>query len=100
MLIKYTFVLCFFNLSPSISAYTLGSIGINGSPKHVENVGTGSFTPNSVPASFAVNPVTKWYIAASWLNLEIGGNTPKESAVKNITTFGIPPTPDNSALGI
>ena len=35
-------------------AYTLGSIGMNGSPNNVENVGTGSVIPLSVPASFAV----------------------------------------------
>ena len=79
-------------------AYTLGSIGMNGSPKSVENVGTGSVIPRSVPATLDVNPVTKWYIAASLLSLEIGGSTPKLSAVRKMTAFGIPPTPGIAAL--
>ena len=66
---------------------------MNGSPNNVENVGNGSLMPLSVPATLDVNPVTNWYIAASWSSLEIGGNTPKASAVKKITTLGTPPTP-------
>ena len=64
---------------------------MNGSPNNVENVGCGSVTPLSVPANVDVKPVTKWYIAAFLSNLEIGGNTPNASAVKKITTLGIPP---------
>ena len=64
---------------------------MNGSPNNVENVGCGSVTPLSVPANLDVKPVTKWYIAAFLSSLEIGGNTPNASAVKNTTTFGIPP---------
>ena len=36
-----------------------GSSGRNGSPKQVENVGTGSVTPISVPATLEVKPDTK-----------------------------------------
>ena len=81
-------------------AYPDGSIGMNGSPNNVENVGCGSVIPRSVPASLDVNPVTKWYIAAFSSNLEIGGSTPNASAVKKITTLGIPPTPGICALEI
>ena len=73
---------------------------MNGSPKSVENVGTGSVIPTSVPATFDVNPVTNWYIAASLESFEIGGSTPNESHVRKITTLGIPPTPGIAAFGI
>jgi hypothetical protein len=36
-----------------------GGCGRNGAPKQVENVGCGSVTPISVPASFAVKPERK-----------------------------------------
>ena len=71
---------------------------MKGSPNNVENVGTGSVIPLSVPANLDVKPVTKWYIAAFLSNLEIGGNTPKASAVKKITTFGMPPIEGIAAL--
>ena len=74
--------------------------GINGSPNSVLKVGCGSLIPRSVPASLEVNPVTKWYIAAFSSSLEIGGSTPKASAVRKITTFGIPPFPGICALSI
>ena len=35
---------------------------MNGAPKQVENVGCGSVTPISVPASFAVNPERNQYM--------------------------------------
>ena len=40
--------------SISIAAYSPGWRGMNGAPKQAENVAWGSFTPTSVPASFAV----------------------------------------------
>ena len=39
--------------------YTVGCNGMNGAPKQVENVACGSFTPISVPATFAVYPERK-----------------------------------------
>ena len=51
--------------SPSRFAYTEGGCGRNGAPKQAENVGCGSVTPISVPASFAVNPERNQYIACS-----------------------------------
>ena len=39
---------------PSISAYFVGCQTRNTAPKHDENVACGSFTPRSVPATFAV----------------------------------------------
>src|SRR6266850_7006958 len=66
-------------LSPSIVAYRLGGSGRNGEPKQVLNVAFGSVTPFSVPATFAVYPDRKWYIAPSGVSLEIGGSTPKAS---------------------
>ena len=38
----------------NISAYLVGCNGINGAPKQAEKEGTGSTTPASVPAIFAV----------------------------------------------
>ena len=62
--------------------------GRNGEPKQVENVASGDVTPRSVPASFEVKPLKKWYIACSFVNLLIGGNTPNASAVKKTIVFG------------
>src|SRR5690606_12154419 len=45
---------CLRSFSASISAYFVGCHTRNGPPKHGENVGSGSFTPTSVPATFAV----------------------------------------------
>lgn len=73
---------------------------MNGSPNRVEKVGCGSVMPRSVPASLEVKPVTKWYIAASSSRREIGGRTPNASAVRKMTTFGMPPTPGMAALEI
>lgn len=56
--------------------------------------------PCSVPATFDVNPVTKWYIAASLLSREMGGKTPKLSAVRKMMTVGMPPLPGWAALGM
>ena len=55
----------------------------NGPPKHGEKVATGSVTPLSVPAIFAVYPLIKCYIACSTVNFEIGGRIPYASQVKN-----------------
>ena len=77
----------------------MGSSGINGSPNSEENVGVGSVTPTSVPGILAVKPVTKWYMAASAVRREMGGNTPKASQVKNSTTLGVVPMPLVHAWG-
>ena len=50
---------CASSFSPSMRAYTAGGCGRKGWPKQVENVGCGSVTPISVPASFAVKPERK-----------------------------------------
>ena len=68
-------------------------MGMKGSPNRVEKVGWGSVMPRSVPASLEVKPVTKWYMAASLLRRLIGGRTPKASAVRKMTTLGMPPSP-------
>ena len=74
--------------------------GKNGEPKQVENVVAGDVTPRSVPASLDVNPLKKWYIACSFDNLLIGGNTPNASAVKKIIVFGCPATDGVTILSI
>lgn len=56
---RYTLAPAFSTFSASMAAYTEGSSGRNGSPKQVENVGTGSVTPISVPATLEVKPDTK-----------------------------------------
>ena len=61
---------------------------MNGSPKRDENVGWGSLMPRSVPATLEVKPVMKWYIAELSSSFEIGGRTPKASAVRKMTTSG------------
>src|SRR5215470_337532 len=92
--------LCSFIRRPSISAYTLGRNGRNGAPKQVEKFGVGSFRPASVPATLAVYPERKWYIACSVLRREIGGKTPKASAVRKMMFLGCPPTPGITALSM
>src|SRR5689334_25156861 len=86
--------------SPSILAYRLGGSGRKGAPKHVLNVAFGSVTPFSVPATFAVYPDRKWYIAPCGDSREIGGSTPNASAVSMITLRGWPPMPVGSALSM
>lgn len=100
MLIKYIFVLCFFNFFLSILVYIFGFIGINGFLKYVENVGIGFFIFNFVFVNFVVNLVIKWYIVVFWFSFEIGGNILKEFVVKNIIIFGILFIFDNLVLGI
>ena len=71
---------------------------MKGAPKHVENVATGSVMPLSVPATFAVYPLKKWYMAISGVNFDIGGKTPKASQVRKMTFFGCPPFSECSML--
>ncbi len=62
---------------------------MKGAPKQVEKVGCGSLPrPFSVPATLAVKPERKWYMAWLGVSREIGGNTPKASAVSMITFLG------------
>ena len=80
-------------LSPSILAYTVGWSGRNGAPKQALKVAVGSVTPASVPATLAVYPERKWYIACSGVSRAIGGMTPNASAVRKTMLIGWPPTP-------
>ena len=73
---------------------------MNGAPKHVENVGCGSLTPISVPASFAVNPERNQYCACSGVRRASGGRIPNASAVRNTTLRGWPAILSGWALGI
>ena len=59
-------------------------------PKHAEKVADGSVIPRSVPATLAVYPEMKWYIACSGVSLAIGGRTPKASQLKKMILFGCP----------
>ena len=59
VLTRYTLAPLFSTFSSSILAYTLESMGMKGSPKQVEKVGTGEVMPISVPASLLVKPLTK-----------------------------------------
>src|SRR5438552_11475200 len=86
--------------SPSIVAYRLGTSGRNGDPKQVLKVAFGSVTPFSVPATLAVYPDRKWYIAPSGVSREMGGKTPNASAVSMTMFLGCPPWPDDSALSM
>ena len=78
----------------------VGCKGIKGDPKQAEKVAWGSVTPRSVPATFAVYPLMKWYMACSGVSLEIGGSTPKASAVRKIIFSGWFPIPVSLAFGI
>src|ERR1700727_457565 len=73
---------------------------MNGAPKHVENVACGSLTPRSVPATFAVYPERKWYIACSRERREIGGSTPNASAVSMTMFLGCPALLDGTMFGM
>src|SRR5881227_4311419 len=63
VLTSQTRALYCFIFAASNSAYLLGCQTRNGPPKHGENVADGSFTPSSVPATLAVYPLMKWYMA-------------------------------------
>src|SRR5690606_8553496 len=84
----------------SSAPYSSGRRGMNGAPKQVENVGCGSVTPRSVPATFEVKPERKWYIACAGVSLAIGGSTPKASQVSITTLRGQPPRAVGLALAI
>ena len=73
---------------------------MNGDPKHELNVAWGSVTPTSVPASFEVNPITKWYMTSSSVRIEIGGSTPKASAVSRTIVWGCGPAAPSATLGL
>src|SRR5512143_1528404 len=91
---SHTAAWCLAIFSPRAFEYTVGCRGRNGAPKQVLKVAFGSVTPFSVPATFAVYPDRKWYIAPSGVRREIGGRTPNASAV-SITMFcGCPPCPE------
>src|SRR6516225_6403819 len=79
VLISQTRALCCFILAASSSAYLLGCQTRNGPPKHGEKVADGSFTPTSVPATLAVYPLMKWYIACAGDSALTGGSTPNAS---------------------
>lgn len=89
--ISHTLVLCNLTFFASISAYKVGCNGKKASPKQAEKVGTGSLIPYSVPATLAVYPEIKWYMAYSGVNLDTGGKTPKASQVKKKIFLGWPP---------
>ena len=73
---------------------------MNAAPKQAENVASGSFTPTSVPATFAVYPLMKWYMACSGVSFDTGGSTPKASAVRKMTSVGCPATHGMRALAM
>jgi len=56
--------------------------------EHGLNVGVGSVIPFSVPATLAVYPLMKWYIAWALVSLETGGRTPKASQVRKTILTG------------
>ena len=100
MFTSQTFALCLRSLSASSSAYLAGCQTRNGAPKHGENVASGSVTPISVPATFAVYPLMKWYIACAGVSFDTGGSTPNASAVRKMTSVGWPATHGSLAFGM
>src|SRR5574341_1165160 len=82
-----------------MSAYTCGWSGRNGAPKHAENVSLGSVTPRSVPATLAVYPERKWYMAWAGVSRASGGITPNASQVRNTMCAGCPDEPPGTWLG-
>ena len=87
-------------LSPRSSAYTVGGCGRKGAPKQALKAARGSVTPRSVPATLAVYPERKWYMAWSGVRRAIGGSTPKASAVRKTTLRGWPPRPVGTAFAM
>ena len=82
---------CVSNFFCNKSAYFVGCNVKNAAPKHAENVAWGSVIPRSVPATLAVYPLKKWYIACPGDSFATGGSTPKASHVKKMTLSGCPP---------
>src|SRR6516225_8840023 len=79
-------------------AYFMGCQTRKGPPKHGEKVACGSVTPTSVPATFAVYPLMKWYIAWAGERKLTGGSTPNASQVRKMTSLGWPATQGIFAL--
>ena len=73
---------------------------MKGAPKHGEKVAAGSVTSTSVPASLAVNPMTKWYITSSGSRMATGGSTPKASAVNSTIVVGCGPWCPGATWGL
>src|SRR5207342_826102 len=80
--------------------YSDGGRGRNGAAKQVENSGSTPTRPFSVPATLAVKPERKWYIACAGDSLAIGGITPKASAVRKMMFLGWPARPVSDARGM
>src|SRR6516225_8877257 len=91
---------CFLIMSRRRLPYSVGGRGKNGAAKQVENSGSTPTKPFSVPATFAVYPERKWYIACAGVSLAIGGITPNASAVRKITFLGCPARPVLLARGM
>ena len=53
-----------------------------------------------MPATFAVYPLMKWYIACSGVSFATGGNTPKASYVRKMMFSGCPPVHGILAFGM
>src|SRR6516164_9134832 len=91
---------CFLIMSRRRLPYSVGGRGKNGAAKQVENSGSTPTKPFSVPATLAVYPDRKWYIACAGVSLAIGGITPNASAVSMMTFLGWPARPVREAFGI
>jgi hypothetical protein len=78
----------------------LGPARQEGGPKQGEKVGVGEVTPRSVPATLAVKPDRKWYMACAGDSRAMGGRTPKASQVSMTTWRGWPAMPVPLALGM
>src|SRR6516225_8045474 len=92
--------LCLEMYSRKTAPYSVGGRGRKGAPKQVENSGSTPTSPFSVPATLAVYPERKWYIACAGVSLAIGGITPNASAVKKMMFFGCPAQPLREASGM
>src|SRR5262249_37712752 len=91
---------CFLIISRNRLPYSAGGRGKNGAAKKVENSGSTPTKPFSVPATLAVEPERKWYIACAGVSLAIGGITPNASAVKKMMFLGCPAQPLREASGM
>src|SRR5678816_4158123 len=90
VLTSHTRAQCRLIFAASSSAYLAGCHTRNGPPKQGENVVVGSLTPTSVPATLAVYPLMKWYMAWAGLRRLTGGNTPNASQVRKMMSVGWP----------